>query len=91
MFDEISSDDGSGIGFSNHNGDACEGIDCEVREDDEVELTSEGAKISAMVTNITGNSVTGQILALPFGADLELELGDVVEFTLSNINQCSHP
>lgn len=91
MFDEVNDNDGSGVGFSNKDGSFCDGIECEVRENDEVELSIDGARIVVTVTEVTGQEVTGVISSVPFGVDLQIEAGDSVDFTISNIIQCAHP
>jgi len=91
MFDVVTTEDGSGIGFTDFGGLVAEGKDCEVRVDDIVILQCEGSKVEVVVKDIAEDSLRGEITSLPFGADLELELGDIVEFTLENIDTCKHP
>lgn len=91
MFDEVNNNDGSGIGFSNQDGSFCDGIDCEVRENDVVELSIGGTRVEATLTEVAGYEVTGLISRVPFGADLDVEKGESVDFTVSNIIRCIHP
>jgi len=91
MFDILSSDDGSGIAFITSDGKTCESSDMVVRRDDTVELMCEGQRVEVIVTETSSDSIAGKIIKLPFGADLEQEVGSIVKFSRENINVCTHP
>lgn len=91
MFDEVNGEDGSGIVHEQELNSFEEDIPTNVSVGDKVELKINGKGFWAEVTGVTGSDVDGFSLdSLETSNGVEIDLGDELQFSLSNIARCLH-
>lgn len=91
MFDEVSGEDGSGIVHEQGLTSFDDEIPTDVSTGDRVELQINGAGLWAEVTVSNGHNLEGLSLdALEASNGTTIEIGDELQFNLSNIARCKH-
>lgn len=91
MFDEVSGEDGSGIVHEQELASFDEEIPTIVSPGDRVELQLDGSNFWVEVTASNEDSLEGLSLEpLEASNGIAIEIGDELQFNLSNIARCKH-
>lgn len=91
MFDEVSGEDGSGIVHEQELASFDEEIPTIVSPGDRVELQLDGSSLWVEVTTSNEDSLEGLSLeTLEASNGIAIEIGDELQFTLTNIARCKH-